>query len=178
MTYQFKFDKGNIYQTPEVDRRGSAVHVWNYEKVHSIDKITAPIIQELKEGSISFQIYAYPPTNMTMPKDDGGAAIKKRMTMRAGATDAQLEAKVLGLKEQSDEVLVPSANNNLSKSGNKSNLRRKETLSKAGKLEQQQVVLIAADGKAVTETKPAESEKKDDKVQKVGKEGSACCTIF
>lgn len=55
VTYQFKFDKGNIYQTPEVNAKGSGnMHVWDYEKVHSIDQITPQIVQELKEGSISF----------------------------------------------------------------------------------------------------------------------------
>ena len=58
--------------------------------------------------------------------------------MRGGPTDTQLEAKVLGLKDQSDEVLQGSNTNanTAAKSGGKSNLRRKETLSKTGKLEQ------------------------------------------
>lgn len=29
-------------------------------------------------------IYAYPPMKTQIPKNDGGAAIKKRMTMRVG----------------------------------------------------------------------------------------------
>ena len=64
------------------------------------------------------------------------------MTMRGGPTDTNLEAKVLGLKDQSDEVAQganpnASPNTGSAKAGGKSNLRRKETLSKTGKLEQQ-----------------------------------------
>ena len=53
VTYQFKFDKGNVYQTPEVLATGTN-NVWNYEKIHSIEKITPSIVKELREGSISF----------------------------------------------------------------------------------------------------------------------------
>lgn len=141
-------------------------------------------MQELKEGSISFQIYAYPPSNVVLPKEDGGAAIKKRMTMRNRPTDAvpaDTEAKVLGLEEQ-EVAISAEPGNNVKKSAPgggaaKSNMKRKATLTQEGKLQQDQVVLIGTDGKAVTEKKNAESGK-DNKVQKVGKEGSACCSIF
>lgn len=53
VTYQFKFDKGQIYQTPEVVVKGKD-NIWNYEKIHSIDKITPGIVKELREGSISY----------------------------------------------------------------------------------------------------------------------------
>lgn len=43
VTYQFKFDKGNVHQTPEVNAKGG-VHKWGFEKVHCIDKITPSIV--------------------------------------------------------------------------------------------------------------------------------------
>ena len=55
--------------------------VWEYEKQHVIEECTAEVCQELKQGSVSFMVYAYPPTAQ-IPDDDGGSAIKKRMTMR------------------------------------------------------------------------------------------------
>ena len=71
------------------------------------------IIQEIKEGSISFQIYAYPPSNVEVPKDDGGAAIKKRMTLRNGPSAAANmtgaeEARLLKTDEgkKDDEIVV------------------------------------------------------------------------
>lgn len=53
VTYQFKFDKGNIYTTPEVAVKGKD-NIWNFEKIHSIDEITPAIVDELRDGSISF----------------------------------------------------------------------------------------------------------------------------
>jgi len=65
VTYQFKFDKGESYQTKETNNKdGGNIHFWNYDKVHCIEEVTPTIIQEIKEGSISFQIYAYPPSNV------------------------------------------------------------------------------------------------------------------
>jgi hypothetical protein len=55
--------------------------VWDYGCVHKIEDITKAVVQELKEGSISFMIYAYPPMKTKIPKYDGGAAIKKRMNI-------------------------------------------------------------------------------------------------
>ena len=60
VTYQFKFKKGRIYKTEEV-KCDNSKNVWNYSRLHTIEKITPAILQEFKEGSISFQIYAYPP---------------------------------------------------------------------------------------------------------------------
>ena len=147
--------------------------------VHCIEEITPAVVQELKEGSISFQIYAYPPSNVAMPESDGGAAIKKRMTMRGRATDTvspEAEAKALGLKAEVNDVDAAaddkkSAGGGAGGSG-KANLRRKATLTESGKLEQKQVVGIKEDGTAVTTNAPGT------KVQAVGKEGSACCSIF
>jgi hypothetical protein len=46
VSYQFKFDKGQIYSTKEMDPKGSGgnIHFWNYEKVHCIDEITPQIV--------------------------------------------------------------------------------------------------------------------------------------
>lgn len=105
MTYQFKFDKGTVHQTAEVNAKGG-VHKWGFEKVHCIDKITPSIVQELKEGSMSLHVYAYPPSNIALPEDDGGKAIKRRMTLRGGGLDAAAEAAVLGLKEEVNAIDV------------------------------------------------------------------------
>jgi hypothetical protein len=70
-----------VHQTEECSGENSNP-VWDYGCVHKIDDITKAVVQELKEGSISFMIYAYPPMKTKIPKNDGGAAIKKRMTMR------------------------------------------------------------------------------------------------
>ena len=65
VTYQFKFDRDNVYRTPDVKIRNdslshSNVAVWNYEKLHTIDKITPSILKDLQEGKIAFQVYSYP----------------------------------------------------------------------------------------------------------------------
>jgi hypothetical protein len=56
---------------------------FNYNEMHCIEVITPEIAHELKEGSISFMIYAYPPKVKELPANDGGAAIKRRMTIKA-----------------------------------------------------------------------------------------------
>ena len=110
-----------------------------------------------------------------MPASDGGAAIKKRMTMRGGDTvKPETEAKLLGLNEEVNEIQVEKAEAKPAAGGGgaKNSLKRKETLTKV-KSEQKEVVGISKDGTAVTETK-----ENRETVQTVGKEGSACCSIF
>jgi len=122
VTYQFKFDKGESYQTKETNNKdGGNIHFWNYDKVHCIEEVTPTIIQEIKEGSISFQIYAYPPSNVQLPKEDGGAAIKKRMTMRNGPQmSAAEEAKLLKTDEGKKDFEVTYNENAIAKSPPKS----------------------------------------------------------
>ena len=89
-----------------------------------------------------------------------------------------VEAKVLGLKQDVNDVVVASDNNPAGRrASEKNNLKRKETLSKSGKLAQEQVVGITTDGTAVTAKTDAKASDTT-KVQAVGKEGSACCSIF
>ena len=75
---------------------------FNYENMHRIEYITQEVVDELREGSISFYVYAYPPSVQDIPKEDGGIALKKRMTMKKAARgdyelDPEEEAKLLGL---------------------------------------------------------------------------------
>lgn len=100
VTYQFKFEQDNIYQTKETVQNTSSPK-FEYENLHRIEEVTAEIIEELNTGSISFQVYAYPPSAANAPKEDGGMALKKRMTMKKAARgdyeiDADTEAKLLG----------------------------------------------------------------------------------
>ena len=100
VTYQFKWLPESIYQTQECEGKGTDP-VWNYSKMHCIEDITTEIATELKEGSISYQVYAYPSGQSSIPKPDGGAALKKRMTMKRAERgdydiDAEEEAKLLG----------------------------------------------------------------------------------
>lgn len=51
-------------------------------------------------------MYAYPPSNTKAPKNDDGAAIKRRMTLRQGAAekiDPATQAKMLGLDQDVNE---------------------------------------------------------------------------
>jgi hypothetical protein len=101
VTYQFKFLPDQIYQTEESSGSNRSPK-FGYAQMHCIEVITKDIAQELKEGSISFQIYAYPPNMDKLPQNDGGAAIKKRITMKQQARevyayDEAAEAKLLGL---------------------------------------------------------------------------------
>lgn len=57
VTYQFKFDK-NVYRTEPVEGAVSTPS-WGYEKQHRIATIDKTIATNLKEGVISFQLYAY-----------------------------------------------------------------------------------------------------------------------
>lgn len=98
--YQFKFDK-EVYQTDEYE--GTTKNPkFNYKRTHKIDTITEAIANELRDGSMSFMVYAYPPQKGSIPKNDGGLAIKRKMTMARGMIDADLEAKALGLDEEED----------------------------------------------------------------------------
>lgn len=109
VTYQFKFEKDVIYSTPEVPGIVSAPS-FNYEHIHRIDDITPEIAKELKEGSISFMVYAYPPARNKMVQDqaDGtNAFAKRREEKQSGATiGADDEARVLGLHNVDDNVIV------------------------------------------------------------------------
>jgi len=60
VTYQFRFEKNTVYSTPEKVGIQSNPN-FSYSQVHRIDDITADIAKELKEGSISFMVYGYPP---------------------------------------------------------------------------------------------------------------------
>ena len=80
----------------------------------SIEKrisITPEIAKELKEGSISFMVYAYPPARNKMAQDDGkdgGNAFQKRREAMASESQigGDLEAKVLGLGNADDNLVV------------------------------------------------------------------------
>lgn len=81
--------------------------------MHQVEMITEEIAQELKEGSISFQIYAYPPSNDLASVNDGGSALKRRMTLKQQQRgvyniDAETEAKLLGLHEDPMAVVAKS----------------------------------------------------------------------
>ena len=79
--------------------------------MHCIEVITPEIAQELKEGSISFQVYAYPPSAGAVNVNDGGAAIKRRITMKQQQRgvyniDAETEMKLLGLHSDGSGAVV------------------------------------------------------------------------
>lgn len=70
----------------------------------------------MKEGCISFQIYAYPPNLDDLHKDDGGAAIKRRVTMKKMQRgeydiDEETEARILGLQKDEKAVVVGKSSN-------------------------------------------------------------------
>jgi len=106
VTYQFKFEKGTIHSTMEVDTTATASGskpIWNYEKIHCIEEITPQIVRELKAGSISFQIYAYPPSSIDIPKFDAVGYSKRlrkrRNKLAASAASPAEEARILGLDD-------------------------------------------------------------------------------
>ena len=103
VTYQFKFMPSVIFQTDEANGQNRNPK-FNYEKMHVIDDITEAIAEELKEGSISFQIYAYPPMAGNAVINDGGAALKRKMTkkkMERGEDIDEEESRMLGLEVKS-----------------------------------------------------------------------------
>ena len=65
VTYQFRFDKDAVYSTPEQVGISSNPK-FDYENLHKIEDITADVVKELKEGSISFMVYGYPPARNKM----------------------------------------------------------------------------------------------------------------
>lgn len=112
VTYQFRFEKDKIYQTDEfqgVNQNPS----FNYEYQHCIDEVTPLVVEELRKGSISFMVYAYPPNQLdTMAQNDGGEAIKRRMTLRGGEDvtkeiDHTRQSQILGLDNTSDPDAAP-----------------------------------------------------------------------
>lgn len=59
VTYQFKFEN-SLFTTEEI--QGNNTHAkWKYNRIHTIKEMTKDILEELKTGSISFMVYAYPP---------------------------------------------------------------------------------------------------------------------
>lgn len=163
VTYQFKFDK-QVYQTEECNGSSNSP-VWNYENVHKIDEITPQIADELKNGSVSFMVYAYPPVAggaEVVVNDGGAAALKRKKTMAGGPTtvDPDLEAKVLGLPEP--EVAVIEKESPKKQISQETALKRKATLTK---VQEKQGVQKDASGQVV-------------KTEVVGKGQSSCCTVF
>ena len=129
VTYQFKVVK-QVYQTEECNGSSNSP-VWNYENVHKIEEITPQICDELKNGSVSFMVYAYPPLAggaEVVVNDGGAAALKRKKTMAGGATtvDPDLEAKVLGLPEP--EVAVVEKESPKKQISQETSLKRKATL--------------------------------------------------
>ena len=110
VTYQFKFEKDVIYSTQEVPGIVSDPK-FGYEQIHKIDDITPEIAKELKEGSISFMVYAYPPARNKMAQETGGGGAnafqKRREGMQSESTiGGDYEAKVLGLQNVDDNLVV------------------------------------------------------------------------
>jgi hypothetical protein len=64
VTYQFKFEKA-LYTTEEIAGVQPNPE-WNYSNVHKIDEVTQSVADDLKKGSISFMVYAYPPARSKM----------------------------------------------------------------------------------------------------------------
>ena len=101
VTYQFRFDKDAVYSTPEMVGIASNPN-FAFEQVHKIEVITPDVVKELKEGSISFMVYGYPPARNKMTQDpikQDENAFQRRRTMlsKEPVIDANDEAKVLGL---------------------------------------------------------------------------------
>lgn len=105
VTYQFRFDKDAVYSTPEMVGIASNPQ-FNFEQVHKIEEITPDVVKELKEGSISFMVYGYPPARNKLSQDQvkpdttAENAFQRRRTMlsKEPVIDANDEAKVLGLE--------------------------------------------------------------------------------
>jgi hypothetical protein len=129
VTYQFKFDK-NVYRTEPVEGMHQTP-TWGYEKQHRIATIDKAIAQNLKEGVVSFQLYAYA----------AGAPVgTKAKTVKAPATAAKAAPvdldKELGL-EQEEYVPPPMDNKPAAapKTTVANKLARKATLKQDKKLE-------------------------------------------
>lgn len=92
VTYSFKFKKGKQFQTPEIDGLQPNPE-WKYEKMHCIDEVTPQIIDDLKNSSISFMVYAYPPMRENIK-------INENLNLGQKKQEAlDLEARVLGLDD-------------------------------------------------------------------------------
>jgi len=96
--YQFKFDKGNVYQTDEINISGD-IHCWNYSRIHCIDEITPQIVQELKQGSISFQVYAYQPISSWFNNASDDNSMDRRFSNLSQQEQAFEESRILGLTD-------------------------------------------------------------------------------
>tara|TARA_B110000305_G_C18991496_1_gene426321 strand:- start:346 stop:588 length:243 start_codon:yes stop_codon:yes gene_type:complete len=76
-----RFDK-EIHRTPEIAGLNENPN-FDYEKTHCIENLTDEVVAEIKTGSLNFMVYAYPNIRAQMgAQDDGGAAIKRKMTQR------------------------------------------------------------------------------------------------
>lgn len=96
VTYSFKFKKGKQFQTNEIDGLQPDPE-WNYEKIHCIDEVTPAIVDDLKNSSISFMVYAYPPMR-------SGMKINENLNIGQKKQEAlDLEARVLGLNNPEEE---------------------------------------------------------------------------
>lgn len=60
--------------------------------MHKIDHINKAIADDLESGCISFQVYGFPPTNMSFVKEDGGATLQKKKTMRVKRAVEEVES--------------------------------------------------------------------------------------
>lgn len=89
VTYQFKFEKDQIYTTPESTGIQSSPQ-FDYDHIHKIDDITPEIAKELKEGSISFMVYAYPPARNKLAQEDMVSAKGNKAAIKA-----EQEARIL-----------------------------------------------------------------------------------
>jgi len=98
VTYQFRYEN-SLFTTEEIPGVNSNPK-WNYEQVHKIDYLDAKMVEELKTGSISFMVYAYPPARAKLAQNDGGAAAMKRRQTKIGGEldmDPNKAAKILAL---------------------------------------------------------------------------------
>lgn len=112
-----------------------------------------------------------------MASNERSETVKKRLGQ------AEFEAQMLGLEGDLDALADTAKEGEQAPGGNQleppskptpNNRDRRASLAQAGKLDQKQVVDIKADGTAVTEA----AKDNNKQVQAVGKEGSACCSIF
>ena len=144
--------------------------------VHSIERITPPIVEEMKEGVISFQVYAYPDSyKPPETKDDSAKVLLNKQQEKNDGLSANSQAALLDLKkderdgDEKDDVLAPPKKPTGGEGG-ATNAKRRQTLQARGKLDTKHVVGLNPDGTIITEQKKP--------VQKVEKQESACCSIF
>jgi kinesin family member 1 len=102
VTYQFRYEN-SLFTTEEIPGVNSNPR-WNYEQVHKIDYVDERMVEELKTGSISFMVYAYPPARAKLAQNDGGAAAMKRRATKIGGDfdlDPNKAAKILNGNDDS-----------------------------------------------------------------------------